>query len=70
MDAPDAFENLSNEVQDKINVYIEYLPINEDKTIAKAYAKCTFYDQNAKIALTIEEAKILRDKLNNVLSRF
>lgn len=64
MDTVDAFENLSTDVADKINVGIERLPADEKGLTVRAYIKCSFYDQQQTLLLSIEEAKLLKEKLD------
>lgn len=66
MDALDAFENLSAATADKINVDIECLPADEKGLTIRAYIKCSFYDQQQTVLLSIEEAKQLKEKLDLV----
>lgn len=67
MDTVDAFENLSTAVAaDKINVDIECLPADEKGLTVRAYIKCSFYDQQQTVLLSVEEARRLKEKLDLV----
>lgn len=66
MDTVDAFENLSADADDKISVDIECLPADEKGLTVRAYIKCSFYDQQQTVLLSIEEAKQLKEKLDRI----